>query len=216
MFTGVGSGAGVTFSLTGDPLGNPYSGFAGELDWAWIGAPPPGYAIGDFYSYCLDAMHYLTSPQTVTPSSTDDFASAVTDAGGKAAWLFNTYAYGVHNESGALGNVHAAALQVAIWEAIYDSSNGLGGGTFQLLTTGPVYNTATQYLNALYADGKGGYNTSSATWLDAPLSRGQDLITDDQLDETAVPSIPEPGSMLLCATGLAALWRARRKRSGTV
>jgi hypothetical protein len=213
-FTGVGNGTGVTFSLTGDPLGNPYSGFAGEIDWAWVGTPPPGYDSGAFYAYCLDAMHYLLSPQAITADSTDAFVSPVADAGGKAAWLFNTYASDVHNESGAPGNIDAAALQVAIWEAIYDPSNGLSDGNFRLLSTGPVFNRATQYLDALYSGGKGGYNTSSATWLDAPTGRGQDQIIRerDKFDPQPLVPAPEPGSMLLCATGLAALGWARRKR----
>jgi len=40
--------------------------------------------------------------------------------------------------------------------------------------------------------------------LDAPLGAGQDQIIQ-------MP-VPEPGSLLLCATGLAALARARQKR----
>jgi hypothetical protein len=212
-FTGVGNGAGVTFSLTGDPLGNPYTGFAGEIEWAWVGTPPAGYDAGAFYAYCLDAMHYLLNPETVTAGSTDGFTSPVADAGGKAAWLFNEYAAGVHNESGALGNTDAAALQVAIWEAVYDTSNGLSNGSFRLLSTGPVFDTATQYLDALYSKGPHGYHTSSATWLDAPAGLGQDQIIQGGRNQiTQQETVPEPASMLLCATGLAALRWVRRNR----
>lgn len=93
-----------------------------------------------------------------------------TDTGDKVAWLFNTFAEGIRL-SGT--DIQAAALQVAIWEALYDSSPDLGAGNFQLTTVGAIRDQANAYLSALDA-GPGGYQTSSAGWLDT--SHGQDQV----------------------------------------
>lgn len=197
-FTGEGK-VGIV-SIQSPALGN-LTVYAGELDWQWVGAPPPGYAPGAFYTYCIDANNYVTTNQTVTPTSIDLLSNpGVTDAGKKAAWLFNTYASNIHS-SGT--GTDAAALQVAIWAALYNPTNSLTSGPFKLFSTGDVATEAQTYLNALYS-GPSGYNVSTALWLDAPAGAGQDQI---------LSAIPEPASLFLFGSGLAALAaRARRRR----
>src|SRR4051812_38215754 len=139
-WTGTGNGAWATFSLAGDPLGNPFSDFVGELTWNWIGAPPAGYSTS-FFSYCVDATQYLNDPQTVTVSPTSSLTGASqsqglvvagggADAGGKIAWLFNQYSGEAHTDA---TGIDAAALQIAIWEALYDAAPDLDHGTFTLV-----------------------------------------------------------------------------------
>ena len=113
----------------------------------------------------------------------------------------NSYAAGV-NASG--NGIAAAALQVAIWEAITDSLLDLTAGGFILKTTDTytsvalatdIFNTASGYLGDL---SKADYHNSVATWLDAKY--GQDQITT-----------PEPSSLMLL--GVAGLFMRRRKKN---
>ena len=88
----------------------------------------------------------------------------------------------------------AAGLQVAIWEALYDSSSfSLTGGNFRLNNNSLVGAQATTYLTSLYSSD---YATASATWLDT--ASGQDQITH---------AAPEPATLLLMGVGLVSLRR---------
>jgi hypothetical protein len=174
---------------------------AGELNWSWLGGTPAGFQT-DFYTYCIDATQYLRDPQYVAVRSMDAFTGGSSNAGAKVSWLFNTYASTIR----ATGtNTQAAALQVAIWEALYDGSQNLGAGAFRIGTTGAVRTQAEAYLTALYSTN---YLGSTAAWLDVdggntnPAYRGQDQITH---------GVPEPSTLLLM--GVAGLALARRRRT---
>jgi hypothetical protein len=204
-FTGDGKSALVTIH---SPSLGVLSTYAGELDWSWIGAPPAGQP-ASFYTYCVDPNNYLFDPQQVTLSTTDSMTvPGVTDAGGKAAWLINTYGSSIH-QSGT--GADAAALQVAIWEAISDNTPNLSSGGFTLIGSTSIAASAQTFLNALFS-GPGGYYTSTALWLDAPAGRGQDqMIGLDQ--RVTVAAVPEPTSLLLCASGLFMAARRIRRRN---
>jgi len=183
-YTGLGRSAVV--SVAGVWSGSVY---AGELNWAWVGSAPAGFA-QTFYSYCVDLRNVLTDPQTVSVRSTSQMTTSLgiaTDGGAKAAWLFDSYAATIRS-SGT--GIQAAALQVAIWEALYDTSQSLVAGNFRLNTTGAIRDQANAYLSSLYV-GTGQYQTSVATWLDT--SRGQDQLT---------ARVSEPSTLLLFGLAL--------------
>ena len=190
-FTGMGRYAAVSVSMAGLP-GGTMSVYAGEINWSFVGAAPEGFA-QSFYSYCVDLLNVLRDPQTVTVQSTDEGSAALA----KAAWLFNTFATTIHT-SGT--GAQAAGLQVAIWEALYDSTASLSGGNFRLNTTGSVQTAANGYLSALYTNGS--YHTGTATWLNT--NYGQDQIT---------ARVSEPSTLLMLGAALLAAAGRLRNRS---
>jgi len=180
--------------------------YAGEIDWLWD-TPPAGFGAA-VTTYCVDLFREMTTPQDVVVGTTAGIATGAQDAGGKVAWLLNTFAPLVSS------GVQAAALQVAIWESLYDNDHNLAAGTFQLVTDSTAYtgaakaqliaDQANDYLNQLYLPG-GGYNTSTATWLHAvEPSGGQDQIT----------TTPEPASLTLLGMGGLLAFRRRRTADG--
>jgi len=198
-FTGLGRYGTISSTLRVGSTTITRNVSAGELLWTWQGTTPEGFPTS-FYSYCVDLANYLQDPQTVTIGTSEGFTNGVANGGAKAAWLFNTYATAIHNTG---TGAQAAALQVAIWEAMYDSSADLSLGNFRLSTQGDIRNYASNYLTALYS-APGGYLESRATIL--ATSAGQDQVT---------VSVPEPASVLLVGSGLALLarrWRRNAKR----
>jgi hypothetical protein len=176
--------------------------YAGELDWNWLGTPPAGFS-QSLYTYCVDILNNEADPQyNVAVRSTDELTPTTTPysaagAGGKIAWLINSYAATIHS-SGT--NEQAAGLQVAIWETLYDSSLNtfdLTKGQFIVSASVGTMTWAGTYLKALYSSTS---NTGHATWLDSPGNgNGQDQVT-----------VPEPSTLaLLIAGGL--IFAFRRK-----
>jgi len=210
IYDGMGNRSVVTISLKGVEEG-PF--YAGEINWLWD-ATPEGFADA-IYTYCVDPFNSAISPQWVEEHSTDVMivdGVLDADAGGRAAWLFNTFAPTIR--AGGT-DIEAAALQVAIWEAVQDSDNNLVDGDFALVVNSSIWggevlasqirDQAQVYLNQLfYAPGQ--FYTSTAVWLDATPS-GQDQIT--QLPEGPTP-VPEPGTLLLLGLAVPCAFLKRR------
>jgi len=182
-FTGVGAASVVT---VGGSIAANYHGdvWAGELNWEWVGGTPAGFATS-FYAYCVDLASFVQSTETVTRVSSTGFTNGVANGGAKAAWLFNEYAAGIHSLANtATAAINAAALQIAIWEAMYDTSRDLTTGGFTASSSNAAVTTqANVYLSNLYASQPW---TAVATILST--NAGQDQI---------IAQVSEPSTLLL-------------------
>ncbi len=177
-----GWGAGdvsVNISLNGQN----YSGIAGQ---SYLKLSDGQNLVG----FCIDIVHSVGPGQTydVKVRSTND---GLTN-GGKIAYLANTFG------PGKLGPNHAAALQIAIWDELYN--NGSTTGPFQYLSGGgsSIPGLVNYYL------GQAQNNSATSTWLDASPSwttnsPGQSMVI---ADPPAPSPVPEPSMLFIFAVGL--------------
>jgi hypothetical protein len=206
-FTGLGRAEKV--SIGGVRTGTFW---AGELNWNWYSPAPSGFDDA-FYSYCVDVIHNISSRQTVDVglmSEKPETTPLVAGGTLRAAWLFSEYAAGIHEMNPlAGGDAAAAALQLAIWEVLYDSdlslqTTGVTGAGFKVTSaSGAVWDLAEDYLAAVAAQGTS--LNADAVWLDSVVSTGQDQMTYQR--------VPEPGTLVLFGAAIAGLMVRRRSGS---
>ncbi|RUL88730.1 Cys-Gln thioester bond-forming surface protein [Tautonia sociabilis] len=216
---------------------------AGSFSSSWTTANPFGSANSPFLTYCVDISTFLASGQVVTAlvSTTNGTAAdqrQVTRNIGAAGWVFNNFANQALAalesfsglSSGSLSQQEAqAAMQLAIWEAAYDTNGAssgalgyLGGGalTFSGTATGnsDVVTLANAILNARNTDSSG---ISTIGFIDyPPNSIAATPTNQDQIfgipEGVQINAVPEPSTLAMAAAGalvgLGAMLRRRSKR----
>jgi len=159
-----------------------------------------------FDAYCVDLGAAVEVPGTYTftddPMSTWSLGGDGTD-GREAAYLYNTYAGLVSN------GAERAGLQLAIWEVLQDD-------VFDL-TDGHLRVTSADAAAIAYANSIGSNLLSDAAWLrlTGVNALGGPIDVQDFSGPTSTP-VPEPATVLLLGSGLAAAARSRwaKRRRG--
>jgi len=149
------------------------------------------YEDTDYTSYCVDIDHYASSGE-VTELPIDALNN-----GDMVAFLFETYSQDVQ------GNLDAAALGVAIWEVVYETSDNFDvtDGYFSITGNSDVAEAANDLLSTLPDN----YETQ---W---------DMIVlhSQCIQDMIIPTspIPEPATLTVLTLGALGLIIRRRRRS---
>jgi hypothetical protein len=164
-----------------------------------------------FYSFCADITREMTSlPQAYSIQIINNNLGLQ-----RAQWLYDTY-YSPVFGSGRYDPFRAAALQLAVWETIYDTSAiagySLSSGSFWVsLNTGRAQNTdADQSLILGYANGYlTGVGASEAARL--YQNQSQPVLGPNVTSPVPGQDVPELASTCgLLALGLTSLGALRR------
>jgi hypothetical protein len=187
-----------------------------------------------FEAYCVDFNTAVFGPTLPDPPGTYDATRADMSGwvdgsglpaqgnGQRAAWLYNEFATTFDADATSdLGKRQRAALQMAIWNGLYDAdftvtANSDTNNTVYFIEDNRLLTgLADSYLAALQLAGAG-VNAADAAWLqlasaDIDPVTGKRVDAQDFIGPTA--TVPEPSVALLLGMGMLSLAAARSRKA---
>ncbi|MBV6431202.1 MAG: hypothetical protein IANPNBLG_01331 [Bryobacteraceae bacterium] len=218
----------ITVERTVDGGANWYLQDPGQFNFSLVSGP--NGIPSQFYTFCVEPREFLSPGQTYTYNlaRVEDAATNIGGMGATKANLLRELLNDYYPDfSVAVDELHAAALQVSIWEIVRENQQGVG--TYALSTGDVQYRnwsdsgactpgqyTCVQDLAQLWLDsltGTGGPYMQDVGALTL-VGGVQDVLVQFRGEN---PLIPEPGTFLLTGTALILAWaglRRTRRQSG--
>lgn len=162
--------------------------------------------VDDLFMYCYDVYERVSGGQSAdftinfggAAARTLEFLGAVNSVLSQGFDEVDPYAW-LHPANGLMG----AAIQLGIWESLYDSGWDIGSGAFR--ASGLEAQTKG-YLDRFFNALPGSTPLASRYVMTLEASGVQDMITGDPPSD-----VPEPGTLALAAAALAGALARRRK-----
>lgn len=177
--------------------------------------------LGSGVAYCLDPWQSVGTGQHNydwfgTPSNADSSNTTIlTSLGGlQAAYLVSTYSP-VLNDAGTGTKDELTAMQLALWEVVFDTEGGydVNTGNFRLAYHNGLSSSIIDRANYLLSTVPTSFTPEQVAYLDTYFRVGGDSGMQDLVGGVAGSAqTPEPGTMLLLGSALLGSGLISRRR----